>query len=164
MAYLTQKHKTYYAVFSINRKRKWIKIGRVDKKSAKKVLKQLEIEHLKGKLDISEIKQILLYDFLEQYLRYSKTNKAPNTYRIERGISGTLRSYFGNVLLNRLDNRAIEEYKVSRISSGLLPASINRELASIRFMLRKAFEWGYLKKIPSISLLKLPKRPSSSYH
>lgn len=159
MAYLTQKHKTYYAVFSINRRKKWIKIGRVDKRQAKKALKQLELEHLKGKLDIRESKEILLFEFLEQYLSYSKTNKAPNTYRIEQGISSLLKIHFGNVILNSVDNKTLEEYKAIRVSKGLLPSSINRELACIKFMLKKASEWGYIDKIPGISLLKLPKSP-----
>ena len=43
MAYLVFKHGSYYAVFKISKK-KWIKIGRVDKPFAKRILKQLEIK------------------------------------------------------------------------------------------------------------------------
>lgn len=46
MAYIVNKYNSYYAVFGINGKKKWIKIGNVDKKDAKKALKLLEIEHL----------------------------------------------------------------------------------------------------------------------
>ncbi len=56
MAYLVNKHNSYYAVFSINGKKKWIKIGNVDKKDAKKALKLLEIEHLKSRLNICDAK------------------------------------------------------------------------------------------------------------
>ncbi len=52
MGYLVSKRMTYYAVFSINRKKKWIRIGRVDEKEARRVLKQLELEHLKGRLEL----------------------------------------------------------------------------------------------------------------
>lgn len=159
MAYLVYKHKSYYAVFSINRRKKWIKIGRVNKKEARKTLKQLEIEHLKGKLDIKEIKPILLFDFLEEYLPYSRTNKAPNTYRLELGIATTLKKFLGNVLLTTIDNKRIEEYKSFRVSKGLKPNSTNRELMIIRVMMKKAFEWGFLHKIPTFKLLKIPKTP-----
>ncbi|CAN0529974.1 unnamed protein product, partial [Scytosiphon promiscuus] len=157
MAYLVYKHKSYYAVFSINRKRKWIKIGRVDKKVARKTLKQLEIEHLKGKLDIKEIKPILLFDFLEEYLPYCKTNKAPNTYRLEMGIAANLKRFIGNVLLTSIDNKTIEDYKTSRVSKGLKPNSTNRELMIVRVMLKKACEWGFLNKVYTFKLLKVPK-------
>jgi len=159
MAYLVYKHKSYYAVFSINRKRKWIKIGRVDKKVARKTLKKLEIEYLKGKLDIKDIKPILLFDFLEEYLPYCKTNKAANTYRLEMGIATTLKSFLGNVLLTTIDNKTIEEYKSFRVSKGLKPNSTNRELMIIRVMMKKALEWSFLHKVPTFKLLKIPKTP-----
>lgn len=159
MASLVYKHNSYYAVFSIHSKKKWIKIGRVDKKDARKILKHLEIEHLKGRLELKELKNILLNDFLDEYIEYSKTNKAPNTHRIEKGVAYVLRSYFGNVLLTSLDNKAIEGYKSDRVSKGLKPTSTNRDLATISFMLKKALEWSYINKIPSIKLLKIPKNP-----
>ena len=50
MTSLVYKHKSYYAVFSIKSKKKWIRIGRVDKKVARKLLKHLELEHVKGSM------------------------------------------------------------------------------------------------------------------
>ena len=41
MAYLGTKNRTYYAVFSIKGSKKWIRIGNVDKKEARKVLREL---------------------------------------------------------------------------------------------------------------------------
>jgi len=57
MASLVFQHNSYYAVFSINRKKKWIKIGKVSKVQANKILKQLEAEHIKGRLGILDTKQ-----------------------------------------------------------------------------------------------------------
>jgi len=54
MASLVFKYKSYYAVFSINRRKKWVRIGKVSKVQANKILKQLETEHLKGKLGLIE--------------------------------------------------------------------------------------------------------------
>ncbi len=44
MAYLVYKKSTCYAVFSINSKKKWIRIGNVNRKDAKVVLKELELQ------------------------------------------------------------------------------------------------------------------------
>ena len=159
MASLVFKYKSYYAVFSINRRKKWIRIGKVSKVQAKKILKQLETEHLKGKLGLIENKQILLDDFLNEYRAHSQTNKAPSTLRLEKGIAKTIQSHFGNVLLRTIDNYGLEGYKASRVSKGLKPASVNREIMAIKYMLRKANEWKYIEHIPNIKLLKLPKRP-----
>ena len=159
MAYLGTKNRTYYAVFSINGSKKWIRIGNVDRKEARKVLRELELEHLRGKLDLKEKKEILLFDYLSEYLEHTRINKAKNTHRLEQGIASCLKAFFGNILLAEIDNRAIEGYTRHRVSKGLKPSSTNRELATLRFMLGKALEWGYLDRVPTIKMLKLPKQP-----
>jgi site-specific recombinase XerD len=159
MASLVFKHNSYYAVFSVNRKKKWIRIGKISKVQANKILKQLEIEHLKGKLGLIDTKQILLPDFLTEYLIHSKTNKSPSTLRLEKGISKTIQSYFGNILMRTIDNHGLEGYKTSRVSKGLKPSSINREIMAIKYMLKKAKDWKYIEHIPDIKLLKVPNRP-----
>ena len=79
MASLVHKHNSYYAIFSIKEKHKWIRIGKVDKKQAMKVLKKLDLDHIKGRLNLRQTKDILLYDLLEEYLKFSKSNNARNT-------------------------------------------------------------------------------------
>ena len=159
MASLVFKYKSYYAVFSVNKKKKWIKIGKVSRAQANKIIKRLEAEHIKGKLGILDTKQILLADFLDEYLIHSRTNKAPNTHRLEKGIAKTLLAHFGNVELMSIDTQSLEGYKSSRVNKGLKPNSTNREIIIIKYMLRKAKEWGYIKHIPNIRQLKVPKRP-----
>jgi len=56
VASLVFKHKSYYAVFSTDGKKKWVKIGRVTKQEATKLLKQLELEYIKGKLSLDIVK------------------------------------------------------------------------------------------------------------
>ncbi len=159
MASLAYKHNSYYAVFSINRKKKWIRIGRVDKKEARKILKQLELEHIKGRLDIRETKEILFYDYIDQYLKYCKTNKAKSTYKREIQAIKHLKISFGNLSLAKIDNKCIEDYKSIRIDQGLAPSSLNRELTVLSAILKKALEWNFIEKVPHITILKLPKRP-----
>lgn len=159
MASLAYKHNSYYAIFSINGKKKWIKIGRVDKKEARKLLKQMELEHIRGKLEINETKEILFYDYIDQYMSYCKTNKASSTYAREMQAIKSLKSFFGNICLPKIDNKSIEDYKSQRKSKGLSTSSINRELTVLSVMLKKAVQWNYLNRIPVISILALPKRP-----
>jgi len=47
MASLVNKKDTYYAVFSFNKKKKWIKIGNIPNKEARQILKKLELEYIK---------------------------------------------------------------------------------------------------------------------
>jgi len=159
MASLAYKHNSYYAIFSINGKKKWIRIGKVDKKEARKILKQMELEHIKGRLDIRESKEILLYDYIDQYLKYCKTNKADSTYKREWEVIKHLKTCFGNVSLSKLDNKSIEDFKSIRMNQGLAPSSLNRELTVLSDMLKKAVAWNYIERVPSFSILKPPTRP-----
>src|SRR5439155_760789 len=57
--------------------------------------------------------------------------------------------------LIRLDKLAaitaskLEAYKASRQEEGAKPSTINRELNTIKALLNKAHEWGYLAKNPA---------------
>ncbi|MFI5323434.1 MAG: tyrosine-type recombinase/integrase, partial [Thermodesulfobacteriota bacterium] len=159
MASLAYKHNSYYAVFSIKGKKKWIRIGRVDKKEAKKLLKYMELEHIKGRLEIKETEEILFYDYIDEYLKYSKTNKATTTYERELQAIKQLQLCFGNICLGNIDNKSIENYKSIRINQGLVPSSVNRELTVLSAMLKKAYQWNYTDKVPTFTILKLPKNP-----
>jgi predicted membrane chloride channel (bestrophin family) len=44
IAYLVYKHNSYYAVFSNHGRKSWIHLGKIDKKTARQILKRLEDE------------------------------------------------------------------------------------------------------------------------
>ena len=145
MASLTFKGKCYYAVFNLSGRKLWKRIGRVDKREAKKILKKLELEFEKDRLNLQEIKQITLFDYIEKYLEFALANKAQGSYEREVKIMKPIKVFFGNILLTKIENQMIESYKAKRIQAGLKPRSVNKELAVLRFMLNKAVTWNYLK-------------------
>lgn len=159
MPSLIYNHGSYYGIFSLNGRKKWIKIGRVDKKEAKQILKKLESKISMDRLNIFEIKPISLYQFIEEYLKYSKINKAPNTYRIERDTCIRLKGCYGDITLNKITPQKIEEYKAMRLERRLKPGGLNRELAVIRFMLNRAKEWKYITEAPKVKMLKEETKP-----
>ena len=75
MASLVFKAGSYYGIFSRGKKKKWLKIGRVDKKQAAKMLRQLELEYNKDRLNLSLPINLTLDQYLEKYFEYTKTNK-----------------------------------------------------------------------------------------
>ena len=85
MASLVKKKGTYYAVFSFNIKKKWLKIGNVNYKDARQILKklELELELVKDRFRLQEIKAPTFYKFIEAYIDYTTSNKAPRTVRRE---------------------------------------------------------------------------------
>jgi site-specific recombinase XerD len=161
MASLVFNHGSYYAVFSIAGIKLWKKIGKVDKKEGKQILKKLELEFEKDRLNLQEIKQITLFDYIEKYLEYALANKAQGSYDREVKIMKPIKAFFGNIPLTKIDNQMIESYKTRRIQRGLKPRSVNKELSVLRFMLNKAVTWNYLKVTPfkGTKLLKPARTP-----
>ncbi|MCH7927903.1 MAG: tetratricopeptide repeat protein [Candidatus Dadabacteria bacterium] len=140
MASLAFKAGSYYAVFSRGIKKKWLRIGRVDKKQAKKMLRQLELEYNKDRLNLSLPSNLTLDQYLEKYFEYTKTNKAISTYTIELEITKAIKRYFDDIELSKIDSLAVENYKTNRKNLGLKSATVNKELSVLRFMLNKAIE------------------------
>jgi integrase len=81
-------------------------------------------------------------------MEYCLTNKVPGSYSREEKVMKALKAFFGNLPLNKIDTQRIESFKAKRVQEGLIPRSINKELAVLRFMLNKAVEWKYLKDTP----------------
>lgn len=75
MASLVFKGGSYYGVFSRGGKKKWLKIGRVDKKQAAKMLRQLELEYNKDRLNLSLPINLTLDQYLEKYFEYTEVEK-----------------------------------------------------------------------------------------
>jgi len=142
MASLVLKAGSYYGVFSRGIKKKWIKIGRIDKKQATKILKQLELEYSKDRLNLNLPISLRLNQYIDKYLEYAKVNKAIATYNRELEVIKAIKRFFKDIELTKIDTLAVENYKANRKNEGLKPASVNKELSVLRFMLNKAFEWG----------------------
>jgi len=158
MASLVKRYLTYYAIFSNGVRKKWIRIGKVSKPDAKRILKRLVLENTIESLFI-EKKRIDLKSFIDKYLEHSRINKAPVTYKGELRSLNNLLKFTGNIDISNVTAETIENYKAMRVGQGLKPNSTNRELAYIRAMLYRAKDYGYLDTVPKFRLLKIQKLP-----
>ena len=153
-----KKGKNWYIDYYLKGRRKRRKIG-PSKKLAEQVLKDVHVKIAKGEyLGVYDEKKILFEDFSQQYLAYSKTNKAESTYQRRDKVSvGHLITAFQGRYLFDIPARMIEKYKAKRLGK-VAPATVNRELSCLKHMYTKANEWGYLKINPvkSVKLLKEP--------
>ena len=159
MASLQYKHGSYYAVFSNGTHKKWIRLGRIDKRQAKQAKRKLELEHSRNRLGIQQTQTIKYVVFEEQYLKYCKSNKAYGTYKRELEALKHIRRFLDDIDINRITNRSIEDYKSLRLDSGVKPKTINRELETLRVMLNRAVEWHYVDKVPKVKLFRIPISP-----
>jgi len=154
-----KKGKDWYIDYYVKGRRKRKKIGH-SKKLALQVLNDVRLKIAKGEyLGIYEEKKITFKDYAKQYLDFSKANKALSTYkRHDRVNIAHLKDFFKEKYLFEITAQMIEKYKAVRLEK-VAPATVNRELASLKHMFTKAIEWGFVKTNPAKRVKRLKEPP-----
>jgi site-specific recombinase XerD len=111
----------------------------------------------KGELGIRERKPVpILLDFAEQFKKSVHTRCAdkPSTVQFYENKLARLLEFMpvAGARLDRIDEAMIDSYVQHRRES-VSPASVNRELATLRKALRLAQEWRIIDRVPRIRLL-----------
>jgi len=148
----------WYIDYYVKGQRKLRKIG-PSKKLAQQVLQDVHVKMAKGEfLGVYDEKKILFEEFGQQYLAYSKANKAWSSQRRDGFSVARLTSVFKGKYLLEITPRMIEKYKAARLEK-VEPATVNRELACLKHMYTKAIEWGYVKANPVKTVRSLKEPP-----
>lgn len=144
-----QKNGTWWIDFYHQGKRIRRKVG-PSKKMAEVALADVQVRKAKNDfLGVCEPKRISFRDFAAEYLEYSRANKARSSY--ERDMT-TVRKHlvpvWGEFQLSRITSKMIEDYKMRRLES-VAPATLNREINTIKSLFSKALEWEYIRDSPA---------------
>ena len=122
--------------------------GTADRRVAEAILGKLRAKIIEGRFfETLEEKTRTFDELMERYLvEHAAKKSEPRHYR---GYCNNLKAFFGGRTLAEITPKLIVEYKAVRYAAGLKPASINRELAS----LKKAFnlavrEWEWCRENP----------------
>ena len=99
-------------------------------------------------------------EFVREYMDYAQSNKAPKSYERDQMVFKHFSEFMRVAKLNTITPVHLETYKTRRQEQGAQPATVNRELNTVKAMLNKAVAWGYLSKSPAQTVKKLrePKR------
>jgi len=153
-----KKGNNWYIDYYYKGKRKRKKVG-PSKKLAQQVLKDVQVKIAKGEyLGVYDEKKVTFEEMAEQYLSYSKTNKAPSSYERDRYSVKQLLSAFEGKYIFEITPSMIESYKAERLKK-VTPATINRELSCLKHMYTVAMDWGYLQDSPAKPVKKLKEPP-----
>lgn len=132
-----QKGNNWYIDYYVKGRRKRRKIGH-SKKLAQQALKNVQTKVARGEyLGVYDEKKIPFDEYAEQYLDYSKANKAWTTYKRDKISTDHLKAFFKNKYLFEIQPDMIEKYKNKRLEK-VGPAAVNRELACLKHMFTKA--------------------------
>jgi integrase len=137
----------WYIDYYVSGKRVRETIG-ANKKLAENILRKRLVEVTENKhLDIHRQKKIKFEEFANTFLDlHSKPNK--KSWKSDFFNLNSLRKFFGGRYLFSITQRDIEEYKAKR-KEGLKPATVNRELATLKTLFTKAIQWGVLRSNPA---------------
>lgn len=136
-------------------------IQRSTKQGNPKVARQIEAAYrtalAKGEVGIEERKPAPIFkDFADRFLAHveARHENKPQTVAFYAAKLSRLLEYapIGSARIDKIDEGVIETYIVQRRAS-VGPATVNRELATLRRMLRLAQEWKELQRVPRIRLL-----------
>jgi site-specific recombinase XerD len=147
-----KKGTAWYADYSVDGHRVRKRLGR-SKRLAELALADIEVKLERKELGFAA-KDRKLDDFIEEYLRYAKGNKALQTY--QRDVL-TLRHFTEFVQADKLSAvtaAKLEAYKTYRREQGAEPSTLNRELNTIKAMFNKAVAWNALAQNPAKSVQK----------
>jgi integrase len=123
--------------------------------------RQIEAAHrtalAKGDAGIRERKVAPEFrEFAKRFIAHveARHENKPQTVRFYAAKLSRLLEYqpIATTRLDRIDEGVIDAYVVARRGS-VEPATVNRELATLRRMLRLAYEWRDIQRVPRIRLL-----------
>src|SRR5271166_3278028 len=136
-------------------------IQKSTKQGNPRTARQIEAAHrtalAKGEVGIEERKAAPMFaDVAKRFIAHveARHENKPQTVAFYAAKLNRLLEYppIAGARLNKIDEGVIEGYVVARRAT-VGPATVNRELATLRRMLRLAHEWKEINRVPKIRLL-----------
>ena len=117
--------------------------GTADKRLAEAILGKVKVQMVEGRFfDKPTVQQRTLTELLDRYTSEHAARRA--NARRERTSVKNLKAFFENPTLDQLTPKRIVAYKNQRYTDGVKPATINRELATLKKafnLARREWEW-----------------------
>jgi integrase len=154
-----RRGETYWYRFNWNGER----IRESTKQSNRRVAQQIEAAHrtalAKGEVGIRDrspaptLKEFAECEFLK-YVRATSSAKPRTVTFYETTVNNLVSSPLGSMRINAITTDAISEFIMGRRNAKMAVATINRDLATLRRMLRLGQEWGKVHTVlPRVRLL-----------
>ena len=146
---LLKRNKIYHMVFYLDGKKKFKSTKTTDKRLAEKIAKKIEADIIMDKfgLPINTGKKNTLKDFIEKYLEYSKANKAPGTYEIDKYALNLFLDTIGDKNLKNITVLDCEKFKIERAKT-VGKTTVNIDLRSLKSAFSSAKKWGLVNENP----------------
>ncbi len=141
--------------------------GKAGHKAAQKLADKIHSELVEGtyKRDLDKKKWS---DFREKYETDILAKKGPSTRRMTLEVLELFEKHVGPKLMKTIKTATIDEFvRKRRQDRGkypgetVSPATVNKDLRHLRAVIRKAFKWGWLDKLPEFEFEKEPQKEAT---
>jgi integrase len=140
-----RRGKIWWIAYMVDGRQHCESTGTSNKRLAKRILDKRKGEIAEGRFNLPRSNPPTLKKWAEQYL---ETIAHPNTKRAYSSCIQMLLSFFGDARLSQITPGRIEDFKLSRTKSGAGPAIINRNLAVLRLMMKRAARQRLIARNP----------------
>jgi len=151
-----RKNNKWCADFYIEGER--LRIAAPTKEMAEQIVITSKADALRGRFRLKKHTTVpTLAQFSIRYMQYAITNK--RSWKRDQVSIKNLEREFSNVRLDQITAFRIEQYKQERLEK-VSAATVNRELACLKYMISLAVEWDLISKNPvkGIKMLKEDER------
>ena len=158
MGVVFQKHGSWYIDYYAGGRRIKEKVG-LSKGEAQRALAVRRAQVIQGRFQLPIRKTAITFEQLaHRYKEFAKTNK--RGYHTDRYRVQTLVRIFRNRKLSDLTAWDAEKFKLARAKQ-VRPATVNRELTTLKSMLSHAKRWNLVAKNPffGVKPLRVPGKP-----
>jgi integrase len=122
---------------------------------AKKLLARWETEVFEGRFQLIKTNAPFFEDWTEQFLPTIPNLKTRSRYA---SSVNNMKPRFGKLRLSQITSDRIEDFKEERLAAGAGPATVNRDLAVLRRMLRIAERKRFIARSPFVDIELLEER------
>lgn len=98
-------------------------------------------------------------EYAQEYLKYSKAHKKHSTYTRDALTIKRLLPHLGNKKLTAITTKDAERFQTLRANK-IKKISVNREMETLKHMLNRAVDLGYIKDNPARRVKNFKKEPS----
>jgi integrase len=140
-----RRGKIWWITYMVDGRQHCESTGTSNKRLAKRILDKRKGEIAEGRFNLPKSNPPKLKDWTEKFL---ETVAHPNTKRVYGSCVEMLLEFFRDVPLTQITPSRIEDFKLSRSKAGAGPAIINRNLAVLRLLMRRAIRQRLIARNP----------------
>ena len=126
-----------------------------NKRLADQLLSRWEAEVFEGRFQLIKTKGPTFEEWANQFLQ---TIRYPKTRSRYTSSVNNMKARFGKLRLPQITADCIEDFKEERLSAGVGPATVNRDLVPLRRMLRNAQKRRFITRTPFVDVESLEEK------